>query len=149
MLGLGNPIMGDDGVGIHVIRMVREKIPAKRNLEFKELGVGGIRLVEEMLGYKEVVIVDSLTTEDSKPGRIREFGPDELKESVQASPPHTTNFATALELYKKIRPDKIPSRIRIITVDVDPDLTFREGMSAPVQEAAIRLTDKLIAEIMG
>lgn len=55
ILGIGNTIMGDDGVGIYVARMVKDRVRPRTGLEFKELSVGGLRVVEEILGYEEVI----------------------------------------------------------------------------------------------
>ena len=62
VVGLGNPIMGDDAVGIHVIRRLKEKNTAKLGMEYKELSLGGLRLVEEILGYEKVFIIDSVAS---------------------------------------------------------------------------------------
>jgi hydrogenase maturation protease len=140
--------MGDDAAGIQAIRMVRDKVPPRSDLEFKEVNVGGLRLVEEMLGYDTVFIVDTLAASDSEVGRIREFSPSDFDETQHTGAPHVTNFATALELYKKLEPDMVPRLIRIFTIDVEQDLTFREGMSPRVQEAVLKLTEMLVRQIM-
>jgi hydrogenase maturation protease len=139
--------MGDDGVGIHVVRMLRQKFQSKSNLEFKELSVGGLRLVEEMLGYEEVIIVDSIESDASKVGQIHEFSPDQFKDTEQASSPHVTNFATAFELYRKLEPGEIPDRVRIFTIGISSEFTFREGLSPSVQDAASKLVDMIGREI--
>lgn len=147
MLGIGNTIMGDDGVGIHVVRMVKDRIQSQRDIEVKELGVGGLKLVEEILGYEEVIIVDSYAAGNGEVARIREFAPEEFKDTLHASSPHDTNFATALELYRGLEPDRIPRRIRVITVSIHPTFTFGEGLSPPVQEAATELAESIVREI--
>lgn len=139
--------MGDDGVGIHIVRMLKDKMPTRADLEFKELSVGGLSLVEEMLGYERVFIVDSIVSNDREIGRIREFSPEQFKRTQHSSSPHITNFATALELYKKLEPSKIPEKIKIFTIDIDPDFTFRERLSPPIQEAAASLTELITKEI--
>ena len=139
--------MGDDGVGIQVVRMLREKFPSRTDLEFKELSVGGLRLVEEMLGYEEAIIVDSIESDSGQVGQIREFSPDQFKGTEQTPSPHVTNFATAFELYKKLEPSEIPDRVRIFTIGISSEFTFREGLSPPVQEAASKLVDMIRHEI--
>lgn len=147
VLGVGNPIMGDDGVGVHVARMVRDRLGPQADLQVKELGVGGLKLVEELLGNDEVYIVDSYAPQDAEPGRIREFAPEQFEDSLHPSSPHGTSFVTALKLYEDIEPDRMPRKIRIFTVDINRDLTFREGMSKPVRQAAAKLTETLAREI--
>lgn len=140
--------MGDDGVGIHVVRMLKEKIPERDDLVFKELSVGGLKLVEEILGYEKAFIIDSVNMEHRQIGRIREFSPEQFKTTEQSYPsPHVTTFATALELYKRLEPSKIPGTIRIFTIDIDPDFTFREELSPTIQEAAANLVEMITQHI--
>jgi len=146
LVGLGNPIMGDDGVGIYVVRALRDKIPQRVGLEFKELSVGGIRLVEEMLGYDTVFIIDSIASKNTS-GQINEFSPEQFKGSQYESSPHTTNFATALDLYKKLQPSRVPSSIRIFTIDIDSHFTFSDKLSRPVQAAALELVEQIVREV--
>jgi len=140
--------MGDDGVGIHVVRMLKEKIPARDGLVFKELSVGGLKLVEEILGYEKVFIIDSVNMDDRQIGRIREFSPEQFKTTEQSNPsPHVTNFATALELYKRLDPNEIPGTIRIFTIDIDPDFTFHEELSPTIRDAAANLTEMITQQV--
>ena len=146
VVGLGNPIMGDDAVGIHVIRRLKEKNTAKLGVEYKELSLGGLRLVEEILGYEKVFIIDSVASSETV-GRIREFSPEQFRDTEYASSPHSTNFATALELYKRYRADKIPKAFKIFTIDINPEFTFSEDLSPPVSKAMKELVERLTAEL--
>ena len=146
LVGLGNSIMGDDAVGISVVRLLRDSIPARPGLEYKELSLSGLRLVEEILGYESVFIIDSVASSETT-GRIRELSPEQFKDTEYASSPHSTNFATALTLYKKLEPAKIPSTLRIFTIDINPEFTFGETLSPQVQRAASELAERIAAEI--
>jgi len=60
----------------------------KDRLGGQEPGVSGLRLVEEMLGYKEAIIVDSYPSQDDEVGRVREFALEEFQETLRGSSPH-------------------------------------------------------------
>jgi len=139
--------MGDDSVGIHVVRTLRKKLGTDNELEFKELSVGGLQLVEEMLGYDQVFLIDSMESDREQAGRIRELSPEQFKATEQSGPPHITDFATALELYRRLTPSKIPSKIRIFTIDIEPTLTFSEEMNESIRSAANKLVEKIAREI--
>ena len=139
--------MGDDGVGISVARMVKDRTRPGTDLQFKELGVSGFKLVEEILGYDEVIIVDSYASTEADTGQIREFSPEDFEDTVHASSPHGANFATALELYRNLQPDKVPSKIRIFTIDIHAADTFGESLSGRVQDAAAKLAEMIVREI--
>jgi hydrogenase maturation protease len=146
LVGLGNPILGDDAVGISVVRILKEKIPPRLGLEYKELSLGGLRLVEEILGYESVFIIDSIASNETT-GKIRELSPEQFKETEYASSPHSTNFATALTLYKTLNAAEIPSTLRIFTIDINPEFTFRETLSPQIQRAASELAELIATEI--
>jgi hydrogenase maturation protease len=115
-------------------------------LEFKELSLGGLGLVEEILGYEHVFIIDSVASTGTV-GKICEFSPEHFKGTEYASSPHSTNFATALELFKKFENSSVPHTIRIFTIDITPEFTFREALSPPVQRAAFELAELVENEI--
>ena len=139
--------MGDDGVGIYVVRMVKDRTRSRADLQFKELGASGFKLVEEILGYDEVIIVDSHASTEADTGQIREFSPEDFEDTLHPSSPHGANFATALELYRNLQPDKMPRKIRILTIDIHTADTFGESLSGPVQDAAIKLTEMIVREM--
>jgi hydrogenase maturation protease len=138
--------MGDDAVGIRVVRLLKERIGEHDGFEFKELSLGGIRLVEEIIGYDSVFIIDSVASPET-PGKIRELSAEDLKGTEYASSPHSTNFATALELFKTFEAGAVPHTIRIFTIDINPEFTFREALSPPVQRAAFELAELVGREI--
>ena len=127
--------------------MLKQRFPSKSELEFKELSVGGLRLVEEMLGFERVFIVDSIDGDDSQIGQIQEFSPDDFKTTQRSSAPHVTNFATALELYGRLEPNKVPRNVKIFTIGIHGESRFHEGLSPRVEEAALKLADLIAREI--
>ncbi len=63
VIGLGNPILGDDGVGWVVAREVETCLGASgQNVEVDCLALGGLSLMERMVGYQRVILIDSLNT---------------------------------------------------------------------------------------
>ena len=141
-MGIGNPIMGDDGVGIEVLRRLKENTSPRADLDFKELSVGGIRLVEEILDYKAVFIIDSIESA-TREGDINEFSPEQFNNTFHESAPHDVNFITALELYKKLERHRIPEEIRIFTINIKTEFVFKETLSPTIEAAASRLTQSL------
>jgi hypothetical protein len=57
------------------------------------------------------------------------------------------NFITALELYQKLEATRIPEKIRIFTITIKPEFTFKESLTPTIQAAASHLTELLINEI--
>jgi len=67
VFGLGNPILGDDGVGIRVVEEMKKRWKGK-GVVFETGSVGGLKILDVLSGYDVVVIVDAMAGEN--PGRI-------------------------------------------------------------------------------
>jgi hydrogenase maturation protease len=139
--------MADDRVGIHVARMIQAELHQRADVVVKELSVSGLRLVEEMLGFDHVIIVDSHTGKETEPGRIRKFAPVDFTDTIHPGIPHGINFATALEFYRSLEPEKIPEAIEIYTIDIDPEPTFGEQLSPTVEKASADLVKLIVQEL--
>ena len=70
VVGLGNPILTDDGVGVKVAYAVRDALASegRNDVTVTEASVGGLRLMEMMVGYDRAILVDALQHPDAKPG---------------------------------------------------------------------------------
>ena len=68
VLGLGNPILTDDGVGVYAAATVREALPPDSPIDVSEVSVGGLGLMERMLGYDRVILIDAFQHGGGQPG---------------------------------------------------------------------------------
>ena len=62
ILGLGNPILRDDSVGLRVAQEVERLIPANPDVEVGLDYWGGLRLMERMIGFDRAIIIDAICT---------------------------------------------------------------------------------------
>ena len=74
IIGLGNPILTDDGVGVNIAKELEKVVDldAHPGLTITEASAGGIRLMETMLGFDRVVLIDAYLLDPRKttPGKI-------------------------------------------------------------------------------
>ncbi|MBS3784838.1 MAG: hydrogenase maturation protease, partial [Anaerolineae bacterium] len=61
VLGMGNTILCDDGVGIYVVREVADRFQQEQ-VDFSEASVGGLRILDVIGGYERVIMVDAIQT---------------------------------------------------------------------------------------
>ncbi|MBE3050465.1 hydrogenase maturation protease, partial [Candidatus Bathyarchaeota archaeon] len=66
VLGVGNPILSDDGVGIHVARELKKR--EMPGVDVEELAASGLELLDVVRGYDKVVIIDAIQTTNGRPG---------------------------------------------------------------------------------
>ncbi|MDD5285726.1 MAG: hydrogenase maturation protease [Desulfuromonadaceae bacterium] len=97
IIGMGNPLLSDDGVGIVVAHAVAKRLKHRMNLTVTELHTGGIRLMEAMAGFKRAVVVDAMLS-GATPGTLKRFDPNDFVTTKNTFSSHDTDFATAYEL---------------------------------------------------
>jgi len=145
VLGVGNPILSDDGVGIHIARKLKEMRLSGVTVE--ELAASGLELLDMVVGYDEVIIIDAIQTKDGRPGDFYELEEKDFEKSIHGSSPHGINIATALALGRKIVPEKMPKRVTFVAVEADDVVNVSERLTEKVQNAVPGILDKIVNEI--
>lgn len=137
VLGLGNPILGDDGVGWRVAEAVAScALPP--SVEVDCCSLGGLSLMERMSGYERVILVDAIYTGEQPAGDIRCFTLAELPDrSVgHTTSAHDTSLRNALRVGRSmgiLLPDD--QRVAIIAVEAERVYDFSEELSPAVAAA--------------
>lgn len=153
VLGVGNPILSDDGVGIHIVRELQKNFANISAIEFDELSTGGLSLAERFVGYKYVMILDALALENGNPGDIHRLTIEDFKSTIHMYCAHDCNLATAYELLKQeLGPEKLPVEVIIIGIEVEKIDEFCESLSEKVQQAvpvAIAMVESEIKRILN
>jgi hydrogenase maturation protease len=109
------------------------------------MAVGGIELVESLVGYDHAVIVDAIQTEG---GRIGECYKLDLDESAGPDPPgfsHQFGLLEGMELAKRLGM-AIPSRLSVYVVEVADPYTISESMTPNVAAAVPTAAQKILEE---
>ena len=134
VLGLGNPVLRDDGVGLHVVDRLRERgVPPGVHLE--QAGTPGLGVLELIAGYRRLVIVDAIDLGD-EPGSIHELSAPDLAEMapVHTCSAHEADLPTALALGRQLGLP-LPEEIFIVAVQVQDTHSFGEECTPPVAAA--------------
>lgn len=72
VLGIGNPLLGDDGFGVEVIRRLREQKPPPC-VEFLDGGTAGLALLSNLEGRSHVLVADAIDF-GGRPGEVVRLG---------------------------------------------------------------------------
>jgi hydrogenase maturation protease len=127
ILGIGNDILTDDGIGPRLVKDI-QKYRNPGNIHFQNAFIGGLEILELIQGYKKVIFIDAIMTENGVPGTVYSFTPEDFKETLHLSNLHDANFLTALELGKRMDM-QLPSDIHIIAIEVIEDRIFSDQFS--------------------
>lgn len=146
ILGLGNTILTDDGVGIYVVRKIDDILRItshESRITIKESSLGGFNFIDLLAGYDRAVIVDAIHTKDGKPGEFYELDPAALKPSARLSSLHQIDFATACELAKNMG-IAFPKEIAIFVMEIEDEFSFGEKPTPKVEVAIPVMADSII-----
>ena len=80
VLGLGNPILGDDSIGFRLAELISKRLDGTPDTEFLSTSLAGVRLLDEIPGYDRLVVIDSITTGRNAPGTMTRMGLEDLPE---------------------------------------------------------------------
>ena len=146
IIGMGNPLLMDDGVGIQVVRELYSALGERDDVEFCELGTGGIRLMEAMADFDRAWIVDAMVTGSAPPGTIRPFALSEFVTTKNTYSTHDTDLATALEM-GRMAGIKLPEEVRIWGVEAKETDLFGEVLTEPVAAAVPAVVETILGEL--
>jgi hydrogenase maturation protease len=138
ILGLGNPLRGDDGVGWRVAEQVRLEVERVDTppIEVDCLDQGGLSLMERLIGYDRVVLIDAMTTGQQMPGTVSCFPLEELPDPAAGhlTSAHDTTLQTALKLGRSMDA-RLPKTVTVVAVEAQRVYDFMEELSPAVAAA--------------
>lgn len=144
VLGVGNPIMGDDGVGLELLAAVSTARPDTR-IEYVDGGTGGMELLPLVQDARRLLILDAVA--GGTPGMVRTFSGDHVPRLLATKlSPHQVSlldvFAAARLLGRE------PEVVEVVGV-VPESVDLRVGLSAAVAASVEAGTTAAVAVLDG
>lgn len=150
VLGLGNPILGDDGVGWKVAEAVRARLADLRSaIEVDFASLGGLSLMERVLGYEHVILVDCMETGEAPVGSVSAMQLADLADPTagHSASAHDTSLLTALEAARSMGAE-VPPRVQVVAIEARTSYDFSEELS-PEIEAAVPVATEQVLKLLG
>jgi hydrogenase maturation protease len=143
VLGIGNTLLGDEGVGVHVVRSLMEA-PAPEGVTYLDGGTGSLVLLEPLQDARRIVMVDA-TADGNPPGTLRRLVPKFSSDFPPSLTAHDIGLRDLLDsfyLMGQATPDVVLFTVSIalpqdMTVDLGPEV------AAAVPEAVARIREEL------
>jgi hydrogenase maturation protease len=145
VVGLGNPILSDDGIGWRVAQRLREELggfssdgpSAALSIHVVEASVGGLSLAELLIGYQRAVVIDAIMARVDVPGTVYCLKLIDLPGTLNIASTHDTNLITALHALRRFGAE-VPAdeAVDIVAVEAQDVTTFAE-VCTPAVSASI------------
>jgi hydrogenase maturation protease len=167
VLGLGNPILGDDGVGWRVVEAAQEawrRITDDRPwtidhqhrqwsmvngpssaIEFDFVSLGGLALMERLVGCDRAILVDAIQTRNGVPGAIYRLTLDDLP-TLHADAIHDASLKAALAVGQQLGA-RLPQEIVVIGIEAINLWDFSENLSPQVAASVGRAAEMVLDEL--
>ena len=147
ILGIGNPILGDDGIGVHIAHRLQEKIVNQPNVTIEEAQTGGMNLIDIIRGYDCAILIDALCIPDLPQGQVKRLDVTDI-ETVHSCNPHDVSLIEAIDLSKKIGDITLPKMITIIGVNLrNIPMEFDDTLSPEIQRVVPKVIQMVLSEL--
>lgn len=145
VLGLGNPLHCDDGVGNKIAQILEGEI-ADPEITATETNAVGLGLLDLLSGYQRAIIIDAIQTRGGKAGQVYRLCLQDLATSHHHSAIHNIDLVAAIELGTKIGL-ALPKEIVIFAVEVADVTTFSEEWTPQVERAIPEVIELVLQEL--
>ncbi|MBI9044382.1 MAG: hydrogenase maturation protease [Anaerolineaceae bacterium] len=149
VIGLGNPILGDDGIGCRVAEEVEKRFDSRKNgdsVNITPFYRGGIALMELLVDYDRAIIIDSIQGMGVPLGTVKRLTIDDIP-TMTADSPHDISLKGALTMGEALGV-KLPSEIIIIGIESIYQIDFSEEFSPAIAESLEPAVELVLNELL-
>mgnify|MGYP001259389432 CR=1 FL=1 len=145
IIGLGNEMLSDDGVGIRIVHELRNRM-RNTTVAFEEIPVGGLQLFDHLIGTEECIIVDALQTGTQPAGTLLRYVQTPASDPITITSSHQINLGQVLSLARMMGA-QLPKRLTVYGIEAEDVTTFREACTVRVSQAIPKLVDLICEDV--
>lgn len=146
IMGFGNPVRSDDGIGMYVIEQLKKKIGETDDINVFDMGTAAFEVLFGLKGHNKIILVDAVVNSNEPVGSLFKVPAAEVLRAPQEDPLvflHGMKWDQALSYAKKILQDEYPEDIQVYLIAIE-NTKLEVDLSQPVKEAG----DKVIQHIL-
>jgi hydrogenase maturation protease len=142
ILGIGNVLLGDEGVGVHVVREL-EKHDMPPYIALLDGGTGGFHLLSWLQDYHKIILIDA-TLDDRAPGTVSVIHPRFANDFPRTLSSHDIGLKDLIEAASLL--GELPE-ITLITVSVHPEQSLSMELSSEIRGSVAVIIKKILRMI--
>jgi len=136
VLGLGNPLMADEGIGVYLVERLLESADKYPGVDFVDAGTGGLSILYQIEDRRKAIVIDCAFM-DEPPGTIKRFTPEEVQ-SVKVLAHQSLHEADLMQIITMARQlGQAPGEIVIFGIQperIEPGLGLSQTLTEKIDE---------------
>jgi hydrogenase maturation protease len=145
VLGLGNPLMADEGIGVYLIERVMESAAEYPAVDFVDAGTGGLSILHHIEGRRKAIVIDCAFM-DEPPGAIRRFMPEEVRSTkvLAHQSLHEADLMRIIAMACQL--GQVPDEIVIFGIQPER-IELRQSLSRTLAERIVEYISMILHEL--
>ena len=151
ILGFGNPVRSDDGIGCYVIDALKKRPDLPPNVHLFDMGTSAFEVIFQLAGHERFLIVDAVVNSGEPVGTLFRLPAEAVEAAIQDDPLmflHGLKWDQALSYARKILREQYPDDITVFLIAV-ADTHLDVGLSAAVCAAGDKVLDHIFDECLA
>lgn len=149
VLGFGNPVRADDGVGIYVIDQLKAQLEEGENLSIFDMGTSAFEVLFQIKGHERIILVDAVMNSEEAVGTVFKLPASEVEGQIEDDPMvflHSLKWSQALSYAKKMLGQDYPEDIEVYLIAIE-NTRFNVGMGEAARQGGDKVVELLLEEL--
>lgn len=149
ILGFGNPVRGDDGVGIYIIEQLQKELGEHKNISIFDMGTSAFEVLFKIKGHDRIILVDAVVNTGEAVGTSYKLPASEIDGHIEEDPMvflHSLKWSQALSYAKKMLGEDYPKEVDVYLVAVE-DTRFNVGMTEQARTGGDKVVKILMQDL--
>ncbi|MEM1001144.1 MAG: hydrogenase maturation protease [Bacteroidota bacterium] len=149
VMGFGNPVRSDDGIGMYVIEKLKKYIEDTDHINVFDMGTAAFEVLFGLKGHQKIILVDAVLNTNEPVGTVFKVPAEEVLRAPQDDPLvflHGMKWDQALSYAKKILQDDYPEDIQVYLIAIE-NTKLEVDLSDAAKSAGDKVTDLILEEL--
>ncbi len=149
VLGFGNPVRADDGVGIYVIEQLKAQLDETDHISIFDMGTSAFEVLFKLKGHERIILIDAVINTNEPVGTTYKLPASEVEGQIIDDPMvflHSLKWNQALSYAKKMLQDEYPDEIEVYLIAID-STRFNVGMTEEAKKGGDKIINLLLEEL--
>ncbi|MGH1387472.1 hydrogenase maturation protease [Kordia sp.] len=149
IMGFGNPVRSDDGIGMYVIEKLKEHIGDNASINIFDMGTAAFEVLFGLKGHQKIILIDAALNTNEPVGTLFKVPAEEVLRAPQDDPMvflHGMKWDQALSYSKKILQDEYPEDIQVYLIAIE-NTKLEVELSDVVKDAGDKVVNHILDDL--